>query len=55
MKSGMIIINRENPEWGTWVVLYEEVKGMWVIRGRSGTTCIAESEFRRFWQEVTAI
>jgi len=52
MKEGMQIVNIQNPEWGTFTVLHQEVEGMWVIRNERGTTCLAEGEFNRFWEVV---
>lgn len=52
MKEGMQIVNLEHPEWGTWTVVHQEVETMWVIRGRSGSTCLGETEFYHFWKEV---
>jgi len=50
MKEGMQIVNIQNPEWGTFIVLRREVETMWVIRGKSGQACLSESEFSRFWE-----
>ena len=52
MKEGMQIVNIQNPEWGTFTVLHREVETMWVIRGKSGQTCLSEGEFSRFWEVV---
>jgi len=50
MKEGMQIVNIQNPEWGTFTVLHREVETMWVIRGKSGMTCLSEGDFSRFWE-----
>lgn len=50
MKTGMQIVNTQNPEWGTFTVLHREVETMWVIRGNRGTRCLSEGEFNQFWE-----
>jgi hypothetical protein len=47
----MSIVNRENPEWGTWGVMDKrEFEGsVWYeILGNSGTTILFPSDFHRY-------
>lgn len=53
MKEGMQIVNIQNPEWGTFIVLHHEVETMWAIRGKSGTRGLSEGEFNQFWKEIS--
>jgi hypothetical protein len=53
MKEGMLIICTDHPEWGTWGVIKEYDIDTFEIRGDSGERILFESEFKRFWKEVT--
>ena len=49
---GAVIENKQNPEWGTWIVNGKEnVKGIWSIRGDSGSRCLYEGE-AHFWNLI---
>ena len=49
MKINDIIINRNNPEWGTWKILEDHDYGF-VIRGNSGERVLDHWEAKRFWE-----
>jgi len=51
VREGLRIINKQNPEWGTWTILRKYDEGIWEKRGRSGDTTLFESEFK-FWEVV---
>lgn len=48
VQPGMVIINKNNPEWGTFGILEKYGDGIWEIRGDAGTTTLFEGEFH-FW------
>ena len=54
IELNMIIISKQNPEWGEWKVTRKYDKGVWEIDkvdGRGGII-LFESEFNDFWRIV---
>lgn len=50
IKSGVLIQNKDNPEWGTWRT-YLDRHGTWAITGGRGGRILEPSEFK-FWDLV---
>lgn len=48
VKEGILIINNNNPSWGTFVIQNKYDDGIWNIRGGSGSRILSEGEFK-FW------
>jgi site-specific recombinase XerD len=46
-RNGLVIVHKQNPEWGTWTM--EEAKGCWMIKSDHGSRTLFESEFK-FWR-----
>lgn len=51
LKEGLLIINNENPEWGSFRVLRLYDKGIWEIDGDRGGRVLFDSE-AHFWDIV---
>lgn len=45
------LINKNNKEWGEFVVLKEYDNGIWEIRGNSGVRLLYEDELK-FWDKI---
>jgi hypothetical protein len=49
-KHGLLIISKDNPEWGIFVMQdYDSRVPCWNIRGDRGVRVLFESEFK-FWK-----
>ena len=53
LKSGLVIVNNDNPEWGPWTVKRKYDDGVWEISAPRRLTTLFESECR-FWSIVTS-
>ena len=54
LSEGMLIINKNSPEWGVWRVIecYDEMNELYEIKGASGSKIIGMDEFYRFWKLI---
>ena len=50
LTTGMQIVNKNNPEWGTFTVLNKYDDRIWEIRGRGGVRTLMEDEIK-FWKQ----
>ncbi len=50
IKPGMKIINKNNPEWGTWKIERLYTGTMWEVFQPRGGICISEYEIKKFWE-----
>ncbi len=50
MKANDIIINRDNPEWGTFRIIEDDEQYWFVIRSNSGSRVLSKTEATRFWK-----
>lgn len=51
LKPNLLIVNKENREWGNFRVLRRYDEHIWEIRGRGGDRVLMEDELR-FWEVV---
>lgn len=51
LKTGLHIIQKSHPEYGTFVVQRKYDNGIWEIRGKSGDTTLFETELK-FWRKA---
>jgi len=50
LEVGTKLINKSNPEWGTWVIRSHYDDGIYEIRGKSGIITLDEAERKMFWE-----
>ncbi len=54
LEVNQIIINKNNPEWGEWIVRARFDEKLWEIdkRGARDGKILSEYEFQNFWEVV---
>ena len=48
-KEGLVIVNKEHPNWGTFVLKDYDSLGWWEISNGRGRVVLCEGEFK-FWK-----